>query len=491
MPLKFTCLLFVLLASSIYLKAQEQTKAMQYSHSLNRANERYVQRGVIGDTLQLPFFDDFAQSAPYPKSSHWVDRKVFVNNSMGYLPPSIGVATFDGFDEKGKPYINSQFAYGFCDSLTSIPIDLDRPAADSIYLSFYIQAQGYGREPAPNDSLILEFRNRNTGKFVKVRAWPGSKRKDFKNMLIAITDSAYLYKGFQFRFRNKGSQFGGDDHWHVDYVKLDAFRNFIDTLNFDVSLNSNASSLLNSYTAVPYNQYDTSMLASNHFVSIKNNFFPDPITNVNFTFASYLRSPLTFLDSVTKGLPMPPNSSSYEESKKVRILPQTQAFKVDTRYIVTTNNDLIKSNDTIVSTQNFSDYFSYDDGTAEDGYGLSVSGDGRFAYLFNARNEDTLTAIDIYFTQKQVPITNQIFTLTIWKSLDPELIVYQKTSLSPLYIDTLNGFARYTLDSVVKVQADFYVGWIQSSNFFMNVGLDRNTINNNRMFFKVNSIGWQ
>ena len=482
---------FIFINSGI---AQELTKAMQYSHILEKAYNEYQQNystKKLVDTLELPFFDDFSDAIVYPKTSRWLDNKVYINNSFGKNAPTKGVATFDGFDHRGAPYVNSSFAYGICDSLTSLPINLNYAASDSIYLSFYIQPQGFGRVPATNDSLILEFRNLNTGKFVKVNAWPGTAVKNFRQILVPITSEEYLKKGFQFRFKNKGSQFGGDDHWHIDYVKLNRFRNKNDTAFFDVSINNNPTSLLKSYTAIPYNQYDSSMLANNHFINVRNNYSSDAITVVTFTFTSYLKEEALKLDSVTKGLPMAPYASDYEDSKKVSIPKRNDKYTVETKYYVTTNNDNIKSNDTIIQYQNFHDYFAYDDGSAENGYGLSVSGEGRFAYLFSAKQKDTITDVAFFFTQKQVPIINELFTLTIWKSINPEVILYQKTSQTPNYTDIINGFSSYQLDSVLEVEGDFYVGWIQSSNYFLNVGLDRNTINSDRMFYKVNALGWQ
>ena len=472
--------------------AQELTKPMLYSSIINAAHQQSklnnkFSKSNSSDTLSLPFIDDFSKSNVYPDEKKWADKSVFINNNFAVRSPSKGIATFDGFNQYGRPYIESEFSYGVCDTLTSKPINLNYPASDSIYLSFYIQPQGLGRQPAINDSLILEFKNNTTGKFVKIKSWPGSAVYEFKYVLIPITNADYLTKGFQFRFKNKGSQYGADDHWHLDYVELDRNRNKNDTSLSDVSINSNATSLLLDYTAVPWNQYDASLLAANHFVNIKNNF--NIAANVDFTFKSYIQT--TKLDSVTKGLFLASGITSKEESKKVNIPVPTGPFEVNTTYTAGSNNDIFEFNDTLISQQPFHDYYALDDGSAEDGYGISAPANGRFAYKFNARNKDTLTAVRIHFTQKQVPLINQIFTLTIWKSIIPEEIIYQKTSLSPIYIDSLNGFVTYELDSIVEISGDFYVGWIQSVNYFMNIGLDRNTINNTHMYYRVNATGWQ
>lgn len=488
----FVCIINLLIVSTVM--AQETTTPITYSALLDKAyhqakKQENVNKSNSVDTVLLPFFDDFSYNAIYPNQKKWVDNKVFINNNFSKQPPSKGVATFDGFNEKGEPYVKTEFGYGVCDTLTSVPIDLNFIAEDSIYLSFFIQPQGYGRQPAINDSLILEFLNLNTGKFVKIKSWPGSKSYAFKQVMIPITQTQYLKRGFQFRFKNKGSMYGADDHWHIDYIKLDRLRNVNDTLVQDISITSNASPLIKPYSAMPWNQFDVNSLADNHFVDIKNNF--NIASNVDFTFSSYLNN--TKLDSVTKGLFLAAGITSREESKKVNIPVQSGPFSVLTTYRANTNNDFIDINDTLKSRQVFHDYYAYDDGTAEDGYGLTipVSGNGRFAYMFNAKNLDTLSHVQIHFTQKQVPINNELFTLTIWKSLNPEVIIYQQTSLEPIYIDSLNGFTTYKLDSIVTISGDFYIGWIQSNKFFMNIGLDRNSINSNFMYYKVNANGWQ
>lgn len=486
----FLYLAYIISSFSIAI-AQESTQPMRYFAQLARADAEYTKqlsKSSFVDTLELPFFDDFSENGIYPNQSRWINRNVFINNNFSKQPPSKGVATFDGFNERGQPYVASEFAYGVCDTLTSAPINLKYSAADSIYLSFFIQPQGWGRQPAVNDSLVLEFMNITTGRFVKIASWPGSKSYAFKQVMIPIKDTIFLKKGFQFRFKNKGSQFGADDHWHIDYVRLNRFRNANDTTLLDVSINSNATPLLKPYSAVPWNQFDASLLADNHFINIKNNFGTS--SNVDFTFTSYLGN--TKLDSVTKGLFLASGITSNEESKKVAIPAQSGPFNVLTTYTASTTNDFIELNDTLKALQIFKDYYAYDDGTAEDGYGLTINGsNGRFAYEFNTKNEDTLTHIQIHFTQKQVPLANEIFTLTVWKSLTPEVILYQKTSQEPLYVDSLNGFTTYELDSVLKINGTFYIGWVQASNFFMNIGFDRNSVNSNFMYYKVNSTGWQ
>ncbi len=489
----FKKLVFILFIFSNYAKAQEIVSPLPFNpviKSFQKSHPKQISNKVLNDTIQLPFFDDFSYEQIYPSNQLWMDSLVFINNSFGKDAISKGVATFDGYNANGDPYFTTGISFGICDTLTSKPINLAFPASDSLYFSFYVQPQGKGRAPAIKDSLILEFKNINTNKWVQIKRFAGSTSKDFKMFMIPIKDTTYLKKGFQFRFKNKGSQFGGDDHWNIDYVKLERFASYLDTVTFDVSITGNPSSLLKSYSAVPYNQFNSSLLAENHFVSIRNNF--DQTKSTSFTYRSYIKGTNTKIDSATRGFDLPSTSTTDSiSSNKINIPQQNHPFVLKTTYFCSTGGDLVKVNDTVNNYQVFGDYFAYDDGTAENGYGLTPSSDGRFAYKFNAINSDTLRAVSFFFTQKELDNSNNLFTLTVWKSINPEVILYQKTSLSPMHEDGINDFVNYDLDSNIIVQGDFYVGWIQSTNFLMNIGLDRNYINNDQMFYKVTSQGWQ
>ena len=79
--------------------------------------------GLIPDSIDLPFIDDFSYAGPYPDRNLWLENKVFINTTMAFNPPSVGVATFDGINYNGKPY-GQQGEYGTGDTLTSNFINL-------------------------------------------------------------------------------------------------------------------------------------------------------------------------------------------------------------------------------------------------------------------------------------------------------------------------------------------------------------------------------
>jgi hypothetical protein len=77
------------------------------------------------DTLFLPFFEDFSTNSVWPLQDRWTDSSTFVNYNFGINPPSVGMVTFDGLNQQGNPYDNSNAnASGLCDALTSKPLNL-------------------------------------------------------------------------------------------------------------------------------------------------------------------------------------------------------------------------------------------------------------------------------------------------------------------------------------------------------------------------------
>ena len=177
--------------------------------ALSDYSARYFEKfgakvAASADTLELPFFDDFSASYMYPDSSKWTDKYAFVNNSCGKNPISIGVATLDALDQYGKVYATLPIGMSdVADYLTSKPINLQRNASDSIYLSFFYQCGGNGNMPEFRDSLVLQFYSVADDEWRSVwKVAGGAAMTDFEQVLIPLRDSIWLKKGFRFRFLN-------------------------------------------------------------------------------------------------------------------------------------------------------------------------------------------------------------------------------------------------------------------------------------------------
>ena len=78
--------------------------------------------------------------------------------------------------------------------------------------------------------------------------------------------------------------------------------------------------------------------------------------------------------------------------------------------------DYHSSNDTMTFTQVFGDYYAYDDGVPENGYGLTSTGGKQWlAYRFDLNTQDTLTAVDLYFNRTRNGENENVqFRLCVW-----------------------------------------------------------------------------
>lgn len=449
-------------------------------------------QAIVLDTIGLPFIDDFSGSKVYPDSLLWADRTVYINNSFPVNAPSYNVATFDGLNSLGNPYYTGPGnKYGIADTLSSKAINLlGNDASDSIYLSFFYQGQGLAYDSLEGrDSLVLEFFNKY-GAWVRVWRSPGLKMKPFKYASLAVKDSLYFHAGFRFRFMNYGGLTGNLNNWHLDYVRLEPNRNLADTVYRDVSVNSNPLPLLKTYRSMPWKQF-------------KN--IPNPPSETRDTLNMRLRN----LDNIAVQVPYQykaydsfgqfiAGDSSAENvlsldtarfSFSKFTIPLTQPadsfFKVKVKYIISPANDKNRSNDTLVQDQVFSNYYAYDDGTAEAGYGINgnISGAAKVALRYQLYKADTLRAIHIFFNQSYENVQGKQFALAIWKSIgsgSQEKLAYSQILSGPVYTDRVNGFAVIPLDTPQYIDFNnypggvFYIGWIQTSSFVLNVGFDLN-----------------
>jgi hypothetical protein len=182
-----------------------------------------------------------------------------------------------------------------------------------------------------------------------------------------------------------------------------------------------------------------------------------------------------------KNPPITVNSSVFTS-----LFPDSVSFKVE--HVIRTGFDDNKWNDTLFHIQHFNSSFAYDDGVAESAYGINTSG-AKLAYQFKLNRPDTLRAIEMYFPQMLDSVNHIPFYLTVWNNNagQPGSILHQQ-EVYPNH--TENGeFHYYYLDSLFQMIGTFYVGWEQTTNDLLNIGLDKNKSSNQFMFYNIGS-GW-
>jgi hypothetical protein len=440
--------------------------------------------------------------------SFYIDRDVYINNTYGFYPPSIGVASFDGLNEDGLPYNFEDISItAQADFLTSKPIDLSA-ADDSIYFSFYYQAKGFFiNGPEREDSLNLDFYNASTKRWGNVWGSRGIELDSFKQVILRVP-ADFKSDAFQFRFRNKANVTGAYDVWNVDYIYLNDRRRRIDTVRKDLAFVYDATPLLKDYYAMPVWHFKTDpsvYMADTVRITVRNNFInelnlfnkiviPDttnPTTPYYIFPGTNQFLPIREFSGIT--IPYPINFS-YPTSA----IDTSQIFKaicdVDFRPAAIEIKDFIRANDTVISKAVLKDYYAYDDGSAEAGYGINAGTFGGnetyIAVEFNSPFPDTIGGVMMYYLPQNFDARKQKVELRVWNSLRPTNLLFQKEmTLNPIY-GKQGGMITYFFDSLIEVGTTFHIGLRSLGKSSLNIGYDLNTNAKDKISWSLDGSNW-
>ncbi|MGC8865626.1 MAG: T9SS type A sorting domain-containing protein [Bacteroidales bacterium] len=511
---------------SIWVEAQEVLLPISYNPQVARAGQlSSLKSGQVSQSLMLPFFDDFRRGGPFPDKRLWSDRNVFVGQHFAIFPPNYGVATFDALDSTGYVYKHAAYTAFEADRLTSQPIRLDsvfvpiaRPLrkSDSIYLSFFYQPQGKGNPPQKYDSLLLYFFSPKDYTWNRIWAAPGMPLDTFKVKTgkywgfvnIWISDSSkYYHKGFRFRFVAYASLANNIlpswqssmDQWNLDYVLLNKNRHKFDSTFRDLGFVDVSPTMLKNYISMPYTHYSndpTREMNDTLSVIISNLDVVAHPSNYGYTVfdGSYQK-----ITSYTGGgyAVYPVYDSGYVKYKPYArprissILPIDPLGIKDSadfyiRHVIVgdyTPDDRLY--DTLELKLIFRNYFAYDDGTPEAGYGVSPAGAmGAVRYTLNMK--DTLRAVKIYFNPTHSGSNQQYFHLLVWDDNNgiPGKLLYDSI-VRPEFSDVPHDFQTFILQKIVVVRNAFFVGWMNTTNDNLNMGFDLSRDNRANNFFNV------
>lgn len=501
-----------------HLVAQEVLTGIY--HSIEKHPAKHREKVV----QTLPFYDDFSSSNTYPDSTKWLNQSVFVNSGFPLNPITRNGATFDVLDETGCVYDYAISLPFVAEYLYSTTIRLDSvfdpepkalTPADSVYFSFYYQPQGNGLPPETNDSLVLEFGLPNEYDTTWIHVWsaPGQTMSQFlqendssyfKQVMIPIKDPKYFTDHFFFRFYNYASianasvptYRGNEDNWNLDMVYIDRQRSFHDTSYPKVCFTGTTPSFLGKYRVMPYKQYrvNPSSNISEEFELQVSNLDKEPHTvqyrytvdqvNGNQSY-EYNGHPFTLL----------PEEHNYLHTSFVANLFSLDFDRDSTSYLIrhyitdtTCTPPLI---DSMVYHQGFYNYFAYDDGIPEMGYGMAYSAES-FAVQFDLLELDTLRGVQILFNHTLNNANEKYFDIVVWKDNNgrPGEEYYRLKGRKPKWEDELYKFAYYEFDRMIRLNGVFYIGIVQQSNGNLNVGFD--TSNDNSIHNFHNETGsWQ
>lgn len=492
-------LLLIILFFTVFglsVNAQEVLIGLDGNPVLQNAvkqNPQLIEKSLKAvDVLELPFFDDFALMTTYPNQNKWIGRDVFINDTWGKDPISYGVASFDIADSIGV--IRALSSGGeLSDVLTSYPINLNYSAGDSVYFSFAVQRGGNARGPEEQDSLVLQFNSPDTVWHSVWNMSGGVVDTAFQYFLIPITQNYLLVDEFQFRFKNYGSTEANsyepsfnsnNDVWNLDYVWIDTARSIIDTIIEDIAMIKNLESLLKDYESVPWKHFKAnpqSVQRDSLVFVYKNNGLTEQAINRQYE--------ITDLWGNGDG------DSDFDDSENI-VEYQTIRYSKFIDYVydsdsedsasfelkgfISTDDEVVRKkfrwNDTVYYHQDFKNYYAYDDGIPEVGYGIGGNGtsSAAVAYQFEPIIGDSLRGVNIYFNKVLNDENIHYFYLTIWDDNDglPGDTLYQQIGVKPIHEDSLFQYHYYALDTAIYVSNTFHIGWIKTTNDMLNVGFD-------------------
>ncbi|MEL6832028.1 MAG: T9SS type A sorting domain-containing protein [Bacteroidota bacterium] len=484
-------------------------------------------------SISPPLYDDFSYAGPVPANEFWLDQEVYVNTELPINPRSIGVATFDGITNRGRPYGGG---YGEADRLTSTYLNT---SSGDLTLSFWLQRGGLSDRPEIRDSMVLQFRDAG-GDWVSVREFTGIPanqpffEQDTFRFYSENISPPFQHDRFQFRFVNYSDRAGFRDNWHLDYLRLDdnplasAFFN-------DIAFTRPPDFILENYSSMPwrhfqpqlnaelsdsidigvYNLFSTAQNASPSGVLLQeettgiipfgsvptlfNNLEANIDAGVPINRAYSLMGDPTGFSDVWGPYTASMSSTDFEDEDEFLAFELTYTLENTSQ----DGLDFVARNDEVSRTTVFSNYFAYDDGTAESA--IEASRDQQIAVRFEASVPDTIQGVRFHFPHTIEDFTDQEMMINIWiGELDdtPEYSVEYMPAYASTFFDSLQGFTSYELLDIAGEPAPleipagtFYVGWEQGTTCQFGrciaVGYDRNRPRGLNNIFVNPGAGWE
>jgi len=429
--------------------------------------------------------------------------------------------------------------------------------SDSLYFSFFYQPQGMGDAPNRFDSLILEFFTRHADTTIMkdsiyhpadtlwineeeyeiteayweytadtiifpeqwkhVWAVEGMSIDTFyarngrwmKQVMIPVIETNDFRPDFRFRFRNIASLPNNTlpswqsnmDQWNIDYVYLNYNRFRSDTTYIDISFVNPGESFIKDYAAMPYRQY-----VADRYSSMKLNYktaftnLDNVSRNIDYKYRIYdpdgyqVGEDKQYYQTDWTDVIYPSPVIHERNINVVMMFPEQKGvFSIKQTIIDDAVAPTNRLSDSITYLQRFEDYFAYDDGTPEAGYGLTPT-KAMMAVFFPLNTSDTLQAVNIFFNttpSRQSAGHIEYFKLMVWNDSHgtPGDTLYTKEEI--LFSGEAGQFVRFPIDRVVLLSGGFFVGIQQSTADNMNIGFDYSNNMRSRNMYKIYNDPWK
>jgi len=336
----------------------------------------------------------------------------------------------------------------------------------------------------------------------------------FKQVMIPITDLKYFRDDFYFRFYNYASivnsslpsNRSNEDNWNIDFVYLNINRSVYDTDYPMLSFAGQRPSFFNRYQSIPYRQYrvnPNSAVRESLEIDIANLDGIDHEAHYYYTVKqmgggqNYTRAlePVTVHPYKTNGYLQCPD---YGESPACPYVGELFALSMwydsvsyqisHYLYDSTANPPMV---DSMVYRMGMYNYYAYDDGIPELGFGVRPAG-GRFAVRFDLADYDTIQGVQMLFNHTLNDANNKYFDIVVWKDENgkPGEEVYRLESQRPQWQEQIYRFSYYKFDKTVAFAGTFYIGIEQRNDDLINIGFDTSIDNIEYNYINTNG-SWQ
>ena len=413
--------------------------------------------------------------------------EIFAEMQVDTLFPGDTIWAFEGCTP-GMFFINTDTLTPMAQGSFAIPCDsVFTTVADTTWYHIW---------SVPGQSL-LTFMEENDGQY-------------FKQVMIPIRDLRYFSDHFYFRFYNYASientshpqNRGNEDEWNIDFVYLNYGRTAVDTSYPMLAFSGQFPTFLNRYRVMPYKQYranPNAAVCESLKVDIAN------LDNIEHTLGYYYSvdqiggsqhytrhlDPVTIQPYAQSGYLNCPVSG---ESPACPYVGQlfNMSYAYDTvsyeikHYIFdsTCTPPLI---DSMVYRQGFYNYYAYDDGTPEMGYGVVPAG-GSFAVRFELSDYDTIAGVQLLFNHTLNDANDKYFDIVVWRDENgrPGQEVYRLGNQRPQWEEQIYRFHYYPFDKVTTLSGSFFIGLVQQNNGLINIGFDSSLDNSVNTMYNVN-----
>ena len=333
----------------------------------------------------------------------------------------------------------------------------------------------------------------------------------FKQVMIPILDVKYFQDNFYFRFYNYASiensnhpsNRGEEDIWNIDFVYLDYNRTAADTDYPMLTFSGQRPSFFERYQTMPYRQYrvnPNSAIRESLELDIANLDGVDHEAHYYYTvqqvggshhFSRHL-SPVTIRPYRETGyLACPENGTESPACPYVEALFALNMGYDSVSYVVrhyvydsTANPPLV---DSLVYRVGMYNYYAYDDGIPERGYGVEPA-NGQFAVKFELADYDTIQGVQLLFNHTLNDANNKYFDIVVWKDENgkPGAEIYRLSGQRPQWEEQPYRFHYYKFDKTVTLAGVFYIGIVQQSGGLINIGFDATIDNSQYNFYNTN-----